>query len=225
MIDIFSKFPQYCEAAANLWLHEPLNVITNFSFIIGAFYLYRYIKASSLDRRLGIILVGFMVILGLGSLSWHSYRSIPTLWLDEIPIYIWVVFAFYFLTQSLTKSYKLTAIIMVLTATVYYLIFASIPSLNILQGSLKYVFALFVFLLLSLFVARKFGSHYNFILPLSILAVAIVFRSVDLPVCPVFPIGTHFLWHVSVALAVYQGSKVILRLDNERVDNRLKIYQ
>jgi hypothetical protein len=29
-----------------------------------------------------------------------------------------------------------------------------------------------------------------------ILAVSLVFRSIDQAVCPGFPLGTHFLWHV-----------------------------
>ena len=212
MVDIFSHFPQYCEFATNFWLHEPLNAITNFGFIISAYFLYRFIKINNPKKNLGIFLISLMLVLGFGSLAWHSYRSLPTLLSDEIPIYIFMIFAGYFLTKSLTRSHKLTIVILTFTAIIYYAIFAYIPGVNLLNGLLKYVFALFAFLTLSILTVRKFGSDYNFILPLTIFAVAIVFRGTDLYVCPIFPIGTHFIWHILVALTMYLGSVIIIRL-------------
>ncbi len=214
MVDIFTRFPQYCEFYQHFWLSEPLNAITNFAFFIGAYYLYKLIKNENYNRKLGVSLIVMMVILGIGSLAWHSYRVVPTLLLDEIPIYIFIVFAFYFLIQSLTRNYKFTIILLLFTALVYYLTFAYIPMLSIFQGSLKYVFVLWIFFILNILVTHKFGSSYSFVLPLSILALALVFRIIDFHICPVFPIGTHFLWHIFVATAMYLSSTVILRLNS-----------
>lgn len=212
MVDIFSHFPQYCEFATNFWLHEPLNAITNFGFIIGAYFLYRFIKINKPKKSLGIFLISLMLVLGFGSLAWHSYRSLPTLLSDEIPIYIFMIFVGYFLTKSLTRNYKLTMVILFLTAIIYYAIFAYIPGVNFLNGLLRYTFALLAFLILSILTVRKFGYNYNFILPLAIFAIAIVFRGIDLYVCPIFPVGTHFIWHILVALTMYLGSVIIIRL-------------
>ena len=216
MIDIFSKFPQYCESATNFWLHEPLNAITNLAFIIGAYYLFKLIKKEKLSMPLGLILLSLMIILGLGSLAWHSYRSLPTLLLDEIPIYIFIIFAGYYLTQTLTRSHKITLMILASISAAYYLIFAYIPGINISNGVLKYIFALLIFLVLSTFIVKKFGSGYNFILSFSIFAVAIIFRIIDLFVCSNFPIGTHFVWHILVAMVMYLVSITILRLHNKQ---------
>ena len=214
MIDIFTKFPQYCEFVSNFWLHEPLNAITNFGFLIGAYFLYRFIKINKCNLRLGVILIGQMVILGLGSLAWHSYRSVPTLLLDEIPIYIFIIFAFYFLIKSLARSHKITLTISFFSALIYYIIFAYIPGVNVSNGVLKYVFALLIFLILNTLIIRKFGPEYNFFLPLGIFTSAIIFRIVDLYVCSIFPSGTHFIWHILITLTVYLGSVIILRLSS-----------
>ena len=217
MIDIFSKFPQYCESATNFWLHEPLNAITNLAFIIGAYYLFKLIKKEKLSMPLGLILLSLMIILGLGSLAWHSYRSLPTLLLDEIPIYIFIIFAGYYLTQSLTHIQKITLMILVSIGVIYYLIFAYIPGINLSNGVLKYVFALLIFIVLSTLVVEKSGSGHNFIIPISIFVFAIVFRIIDLFVCSKFPIGTHFIWHILVALVMYLVSIVILRLNKNKL--------
>ena len=225
MIDIFTKFPQYCEFVSNFWIHEPLNAITNFGFLIGAYFLYRFVKVNKCNIGLGAILISLMVILGLGSLAWHSYRVVPTLLLDEIPIYIFIIFTFYFLIQSLTRSHKLTLTISFFSALIYYAIFAYVPGVNISNGVLKYVFALLIFLILNVLIVKKFGSGYNFFLPLSIFILAIVFRIVDLYICPIFPVGTHFIWHILIALTMYFGSISILRLNSfESRLNQKKVY-
>jgi len=37
----------------------------------------------------------------------------------------------------------------------------------------------------------------------AVLAVSIVFRSIDQAVCPALPIGTHFLWHTLNGVVLY----------------------
>ncbi len=213
MVNIFTRFPQYCESLEQFWLHEPLNVITNFAFFVGAYVLYKLIKKKGYDMHLGWFLIFFMIILGVGSLAWHAYHTIPTLLADIIPIYIFIIFTFYFLLQSLTQNHKLTIVISTLTLFGYYIIFSFFPILSIFQGSLKYVFALLIFLFVNGLIVKKFGKEFSFILPLSILIGAIVFRIVDLYVCQIVPIGTHFIWHIAVALAVYFSSVSILKLN------------
>lgn len=212
MVDIFTKFPQYCESVSGFFLSEPWNAITNFAFFFGAYYLYKLIKKNGYDTRLGSFLIVLMIILGSGSLAWHSYRSVPTLLMDEIPIYIFIIFAFYFLVQSLTRNPKLTLLYSFLTFLVYYLTFAYIPALNLFQGSTKYAFALLVFFIINALIIRKFNSSNSFVLPLVILALALIFRIIDLYICLIFPIGTHFIWHISVAVAMYLSSLAILKL-------------
>lgn len=217
MVDIFTKFPQYCESVVNFWLHEPLNAITNFAFFVGAYFLYKLIKRNEHNMRLGTVLIVLMVILGAGSLAWHSYRSVPTLLMDEIPIYIFIIFAFIFLVQSLTRNYKTTILASLSMASIYYALFAYIPALNIFQGSLKYVFAVIIFLVLNTLITRKFGQECSFVLSLGILVGAIIFRIIDLYICSAFPIGTHFIWHISVATVIYFSSKVILKVSSSQI--------
>ncbi len=216
MIDIFTRFPHYCESYQHLWLNEPLNIISNLSFFVGAYYLYKLARNKKYNKNVSIFLTGIMVILGLGSLAWHSHRTTLTLLSDELPIYIFIIFAFYFLIQSLTKKHTLTVTTLFFTILVYYLLFAYIPVLNLFQGSLHYVFALCIFFVINTLIIHKFGSSYSFTFPLSILVIALIFRMIDISLCPIFPIGTHFLWHILVATGIYLSSHTILHLDQKR---------
>jgi len=37
----------------------------------------------------------------------------------------------------------------------------------------------------------------------TVFAVSLVLRIVDLQVCGVFPLGTHFIWHILNAVVIY----------------------
>ncbi|KKR31848.1 MAG: Conserved hypothetical membrane protein [Parcubacteria group bacterium GW2011_GWF2_39_8b] len=210
---LVKNFPEYCESVAGFWTVEPLNALTNFAFFIGAYYLLKYIRVNNLKNRLSIFLTGLMVVMGLGSLLWHSYRSEITMLLDTLPIYIFFILALYLFVQVLTKNKKLTIVILALLGLIYYLIFTYIPGLNIFSGSLKYIFILIVLVALSFFIRKKYGYDYNFLTPLGIFLVAIMLRTIDIFMCPFFPFGTHFIWHILIAIAMYFGSTLILRLN------------
>ena len=214
MINIFGGFPEYCENVTGFWLAQPLNAITNLAYTVGGFYLYAYVKKNNLNRTLGIVLSGLMIILGIGSTAWHSHKSVLTMLSDEIPIYLFIVLVIYYLVQSLVKKSKITTLAMASIAVLYYLIFTYLPGAENFDGSFKYAFVLVLFLILNFLVVKKLGTEYNFFIPLGIFAAGIALRVADLPICQAFPVGTHFLWHILVAIAMYFGSKVILRIDN-----------
>jgi hypothetical protein len=43
--------------------------------------------------------------------------------------------------------------------------------------------------------------------------LALVFRTADLLVCPYFPLGTHFLWHIFLSLAAFLGVLVLMEIN------------
>jgi hypothetical protein len=43
-----------------------------------------------------------------------------------------------------------------------------------------------------------------------VFAVAIAVRTLDLPLCPAWPIGTHFLWHLFTAWVLYLAATAVL---------------
>lgn len=198
---------------------EPLNALTNFAFLIGAYYLYKFIRVNNLKSRLGTFLIGLMVAVGLGSMSWHMYRSEATLLLDRLPIYIFFIFALYFAIQSITKNIKFTITVSALLGILYYVIFSYIPGINVFYGLLRFVFAFVVLAILNALIRNKYGHEYNFSIALIIFAVALMFRTLDLLVCPFFSLGTHFLWHIFVAVGMYFGSIAIVEL-NAKMDRK-----
>ncbi|TSA45222.1 hypothetical protein D4R52_02900 [bacterium] len=212
---LVKNFPIYCEKVTGFWLTEPLNALTNLAFLIGAYYLYKFIRINRVKSHLSIFLVGLMVAVGLGSLSWHVHRSEVTLLLDRLPIYIFFSFVIYFAIQTLTKNKIFTIAVSALLAIIYYVFFTYIPGINVFYGLLRFVFAFIILATLNFLIKREYGSEYNLIIPLTIFAAALIFRTLDLFVCPLFPLGTHFLWHIFIAVGMYMGSILVLRLNTK----------
>jgi hypothetical protein len=46
-----------------------------------------------------------------------------------------------------------------------------------------------------------------------VFAVALVFRTIDTPICRAWPSGTHFVWHLLNALVMYLSVRALVRAD------------
>nr|MDQ5813073.1 hypothetical protein [Actinomycetota bacterium] len=81
----------YCERVGPGLLTEPLNAVSNASFLLAA--LAAWIMAG----RTGTLSAGVRVLIaiaasvGIGSILWHTYPTMLTLILDIVPILIFLV--------------------------------------------------------------------------------------------------------------------------------------
>jgi hypothetical protein len=75
---------------------------------------------------------------------------------------------------------------------------------DFLNGSGAYLPALAAILIVGVLVARGDPRTGRLILSAgAIFVVSVTFRSIDMLVCPYFPLGTHFIWHLLNALTLY----------------------
>jgi hypothetical protein len=192
----------YCERTAPGLLNEPLNAITNASFLIAAW------AAWYLARRSGRLSAGLQALIwlaasvGIGSMLWHTLPNGWTLLLDIVPILLFLVWFFWLYMRSVARlptPLTVAAIVAFLVASVFVQRFAAV-----LHGALYYTPALIFLLALGVFHAReRANGRYLLLAAAGAYALALVFRTIDQEVCPSFPIGTHFLWHSLNGLAAY----------------------
>jgi hypothetical protein len=197
-----SYMDAYCERTAPGLFAEPLNAITNTSFIIAAW------AAWLLATRSGAIASGirWLVLLsisvGLGSVVWHMEPNVWTLILDIIPILIFLVFFFWLYLRRIALvpvPFAVGSIAVFIGASAMAQLFG-----GVLHGALYYTPTLIFLLALAVYHARtQTTSRYLLLGASGVYALALFFRSIDLEVCPAFPIGTHFLWHSLNGLAAY----------------------
>jgi hypothetical protein len=64
---------------------------------------------------------------------------------------------------------------------------------------------------LGLFHARERRvARFTLLAAAGVYLAALFFRTIDNEVCPVLPIGTHFLWHILIGLVTYLAMRTLI---------------
>lgn len=198
----------YCErTAAGLW-NEPLNALTNLAFVLAAVLAWRlYRRNRQIPHKAGadlVILIILLFCIATGSTLWHTLARPWAELADSIPILLFIsIYLVSFLWRILHIN---TAFIVLIFALFQLLNNATIFLLprNVLNGSLFYVPTWLTLLIFTLVLAHaQHPAAKTFISATLLFSAALVFRSIDQAVCGVVPVGTHFVWHLLIAMVLY----------------------
>ena len=93
-----------------------------------------------------------------------------------------------------------------------------ITGMQVIYGSLQYAPAVIALAGFAVMLTRLRHLAGRWIWAATVaFAVALVFRTMDLRVCPDFPAGTHFIWHLLDGLTVGLLLQALLRLQPRQV--------
>ncbi len=198
----------YCERTGpGLW-NEPLNAVTNLAFIAaGVMALRQWRKAPRLAWRNGwdlLLLITLLFAIGLGSALWHTFATRWSRFADEIPILLFInLFLLAFLVRIGRTRWVGTLGLFALFHLLNFGVNAAFPR-EFLNGSIFYGPAWATLIVMAVFLAaRKDPEARAFALAAGVFTVSLVLRTIDEAVCPAFPVGTHFLWHLCNAAMLY----------------------
>jgi hypothetical protein len=199
----------YCERVGMGLFAEPLNAVSNVSFLLAAW------AAWALAGRVGALSAGVRVLIaigasvGVGSILWHTYPTMLTLVLDIVPILVFIVWFIWLYTRNVVGMRPLFAVASVAAFLVATLL--AIPFSGVLHGALVYTPGLVVTLVLGVFHAREQGvERFTLLAATGVYLAALFFRTIDNEVCLVLPIGTHFLWHLLIGLVTYLAMRPLI---------------
>lgn len=194
-----------CERIGPGLLGEPLNALTSSAFLVVAWAGWNLARSTG-NRSAGIRgLLALSVAIGLGSGVWHTLATSWALLLDVIPISLFVVVCTWLYARSflgLRAFLAVAAVVVFLSAT-----YAVLEVAGVLHVPLTYTPMLVVWfglVVLGVVHARsRAPARFSLLAAAAVCALALLFRLIDLPVCPAFPVGTHFLWHSLGALTAF----------------------
>lgn len=194
--------PSYCERTTNSFFSEPINLFTNSAFLISAIFAYKLIKAKSIKESVYYFFPWLIFLIGFGSTSWHFYRSPITLILDALPVYIFLGLSLFVLFKKLLQNSKLAFGIIGLFILLQIFLTVNFPYL--LNNSIRHVANATLLLILIFWAYKKYGkAALQLFFVFAVYVAGIIFRTIDMQICPIFPIGTHFLWHLMAAWGAY----------------------
>jgi len=196
----------YCERTALGFWAEPLNVWSNLAFVLAAFLAWRIWRAQGGADRASLALIIVMAAIGVGSFAFHAAPSRMTLLMDVIPIQIFVLGAIH---VALARYLAWPVWLALLAVAAFFvgsgLVIGRIGATS-LGGGIGYLPPLLAMpAIVALMLARAARapelrltlrpSAMKILAAAGLFAVSLTLRTLDQPLCPVWPAGLHFLWH------------------------------
>ncbi|AWB24353.1 hypothetical protein DA075_28650 [Methylobacterium currus] len=198
----------YCERTGPELLAEPLNAVSNGAFVVAAFLLLRRGRSPDPVADGFAWLIG---VIGLGSALFHTLAVQWAMLADVIPIALFIHAYFFlalrrFLGLSAPAAFAGT-LAFAAAAAVFepvLLRLAEQPLGLLSNGSVAYApaaLALFGVGLASLRFGKRDGGA---LIGIGVLFLAsLTARTLDAALCPVLPLGTHWLWHLLNACVLF----------------------
>lgn len=199
----------YCERLGpGLWA-EPINALTNLSFVVAAivtWHMANHLKSLSSGIYL---LIGLMVSISIGSGLFHTFATNWTRVLDVIPILLFQLAYLWIYGRQVIKmrtGYLTGAVVLFLVAAYFGRQFP-----HLLNGSLIYAPAFMLLLGLGIYHYRHARNQRTLLLwATGVFSLSLFFRTIDQAACEYIPIGTHFFWHLINGLLVYLAASGLL---------------
>lgn len=182
----------YCERLDPSFWAEPVNAVTNLAFLVAAVLMGR--RSFGLGRALAAVLF----CIGVGSFLFHTVAQPWAGLADTLPILIFVLLYIFaanrdFWRLGLWPAVGLTLLFFPFAAATTPL-FAMIPGIG---GSAMYMpVPLLIALYAALLARRAPQTARGLAIGAAILLISLTARILDEPLCALWPLGTHFLWHL-----------------------------
>jgi len=209
---IFDHIDNYCERTSFAFWSEPLNAVTNLSFLIAAWMLFKLYRSTGQKDREVEGLISCITVVGIGSFTFHTFATYIAMMADVFPI---VMFVCYYLLVAFRRLMGWGKLAAFAGMVVFLLIGAKtegVPTPYNFNGSVAYFPCLAALLLMAWQTRRtKHPSSPILVQAAGCFAVSLLFRSIDQSVCAYFPIGTHFLWHCLNGYVLYLLGKSVLK--------------
>ncbi|MDC7785571.1 ceramidase domain-containing protein [Rhodoplanes sp. TEM] len=202
---------QYCERQDHGFWSEPVNAATNLAFLLAAAAAFRLWRRQARSDGFALALIVVTAAIGIGSFVFHTVATRGAVLLDVVPIAVFI-HGYFFL--ALRRFFGL-GLVAAGAATGLFAAggLALGPDADRLHGSLAYLPALVALAAFAGLLRQPRGAGAEqrdrrraargLAIAAGLFLVSLVFRTVDREICPVLPVGTHFLWHLLNATVLW----------------------
>lgn len=205
----------YCERLGpGLWA-EPVNALSNAGFLLAGWLAWRRLGPQA-PRELRLLAV-LIALIGVGSFVFHTDATVASAYLDSgfIALYL-VSYVCVWLARVRGLPWRRA-----LWGAPGFIAFAAGASTGVLSLRLPalnadvamYVSAWLALLLMALAsLGRSRATAAGLALTLACFTASLTLRQLDLPLCAHWPLGTHFLWHLINAVALWCSLRALVQV-------------
>lgn len=194
----------YCERIDPGFWAEPVNALTNFAFLLAAALAFsKWRRLAAADWGV-LALIAVTAAIGPGSFAFHTLATREAELLDVVPILVFILGYFLLALRRFLALPPAPALAGLVAFAAFAIFMPRLLPQSFLNGSGGYLPALGALLVVGgLLLRRDPPAARGLLMAAGIFAVSLGLRSIDRAICPAFPLGTHFLWHVLNAVVLY----------------------
>ncbi|WP_339689798.1 ceramidase domain-containing protein [Celeribacter baekdonensis] len=193
------QFDGYCERVDFTFWSEPVNALTNLAFVLAALWMWPRTRHSPLARAMAAVLM----VIGFGSFAFHTTATRWGAMADTAPILGFILLYIFAATRDF---FGLTPLKSGLVTLLFFpFAAATVPLFAKLGLGSSAAYApvpMLIFIYASLLNPRAPKTARGLAVGAALLCLSIGFRMLDDPICALWPIGTHFLWHLLNAVVL-----------------------
>lgn len=212
-MDWFAAVDIYCERTGPEFWAEPFNALSNLAFPLAALTAAMTARRRGLTSPLLWLLIVMAALIGLGSFLFHTLATRWSELADTLPIWsfvaVYVLVAMYLIGgMAPARVARVAGIAALIAIAIAWLATGegSDPAARAadpLHGSGQYAPALAALAVFAAVTRLRHHAAAPWALAATLVFLAsLVARTLDMPLCPVLPVGTHLLWHLLNGLMV-----------------------
>jgi hypothetical protein len=213
----------YCERTSAAFWAEPVNALSNLSFIASALWAAATARRRGLTSPMAWILIVMAGLIGIGSFLFHTFANRWSELADTLPIWSFVALfslaAMHFIGgMPVTRVLRVAGLVVAAAGLTIWLLASgegtdgAAQTADPLNGSGQYapaIIALVVFTALSFW--RQHPGAPWIAAATVIFFVSLTLRTLDRDICASFPLGTHFGWHLLNGLMIAMLLQMLVR--------------
>ncbi len=187
----------YCERTDPSFWSEPVNALTNLSFVVAAVVTARMARRAG-DRS-ALLLAVCAGSIGVGSYLFHTLATRWSMHADVWPIRVFVLL---FLVLAVVRFLRAPVWVGLAAAAGFVAVTAATIAAGrtlglTLNGSIGYATVPVAMAAMAALTAREDRRSSRALLAIAaVFVVSLGFRTVDRELCAALPLGTHFGWHL-----------------------------
>ena len=216
----------YQEFHPDYLIEQPWNAVSSLVFFIPVTYWILKLKPNFRKYPVLTAILPLLFLNGLGSTLFHAFKpNIVFGLLDALPPMIMVIFLSSYFWRKVTLSWTVGLLIVfgcyVFNFCLMYVLYAVFGFKGAFNVSYL-ISGLTLLVPVVMFLIKTRWQRWNLIvLAVTYIGLALVFRVLDrvVPVyLPALTQGTHFLWHIFSAFAVFPLGKFLIHVQDYNFD-------
>ena len=213
----------YCERTTAAYWAEPVNALTNASFLAAALWASLEARKRRLTQPILWILITMAGLIGIGSFLFHTHANRWSELADTLPIWsfvgLFVLTAMHYVGgMPLARVLRVAGLVAVAVILTIWLLASGegadpvAQAADPLNGSGQYAPALLALLVFSFFTWKRKSPAGPWIWAATATFLAsLTFRTMDMALCSALPLGTHFMWHLLNGLMIALLLQMLIR--------------